>query len=237
MSVNKELYRHLFKTVCDGMSLIRRGSSLRYELVLEDLGRKQWEKLQSMTNASSDELNGFYQGARGYFVPGKQKIEFDLPMIEVLPGEHLVAVFKKTEAETAFKIGLLKINDRQYIVSNEICPGFRKGQIVEIDSKATLRRFKECSLPLLGPVFLLDLYFEVPSPFHRVLDSAMLDGFRHHNIASDISLLYRQLSSFRENRMDKKDVKDLLDEFCEYGISTFCLRIMLDCLMKDEVLG
>lgn len=213
---------------------MQRGSSLRHELLLGNLKDSEWYDVRLQTHASGEDLNLFYQGARGNFSAGEQEIVYELVLSEILPGEHLTIVYIVSQNSPAAKIGLLKLNERQYMLTNTVNDSLQKGQVYELDPQTKLLRFKTTTLPIIGPITLRHLHFDTPSPFHRMLDTALLPGFRRKRVASDIVPLYNLMAELSQSEISKEGMSALLNLMSQLGVSTFCSRILFDCLTKGK---
>lgn len=234
MSASKELYRILFNRLCSGMSLVHRGSSLRFELVLEKLSDNDWIGIQHQTQATGKDLNDFYQGVRGNYMMGEQSILYDFSMKEMLSGEHLTFVYTRAQDDRTCKIGLLKLNKSLYIVTNNVENILQKGQLYELAPETRLKRFQLHTLPIVGKVNLLNLHFDTPTPFHLLLDVAVLRQYRKHTVASDILPLYNHIVSMCQGDISTEDIFTMLDIQSLLGISTFSSRIIFDCLTEKH---
>lgn len=228
MTVNKELYRSLYKKTCRGMGHVNRGSSSRYELFVQEPTQSLWRDIQEQTYASGQDLEIFLQGTRGNYREDDKKVDFVLKLGEVLPGEIIRFVFSKTGESDPIIIELLKLNNEQYIIVRCQGPSLL-GAIWPIKADTQIKRMQTISLPTLNNVVVLYVSFVVPTSFHRQLDIALLSGFRQKQTAQDICPLLEWLKHSLSSDITREQLDELLQLTAELGVSTFVIRKLIDC--------
>ena len=167
-------------------------------------------------------------------MPEEQLVLFELEMSEMLAGEHLTIIYSHDQGNTTYKIGLLKLNADKYIVTNDVEDVLTTGQLYSISADTKLLRNRKQPLPAIGSVLLLNLHFDTPSVFHRWLDVSILKGYRQKEVADDIVPLYNHIVGMCHKEVSKEDVQTLFDLQSQLGVSTFCSRILFDCLTKEK---
>ena len=235
MSVNKDLYKYLFKTTCRGMGHVRRGSLSRYELLVREPSESMWRDIQEQTYATGKDLETFMQGARGhYYEIPPMKVEYSLPFGEVLPGEVLWTVYQLPDTGGHGELKILKLDDVQYIViDSKDCP-LPLGSLCAIEPDIEIARLHEVKLPKVGQVQVSHVGFYMPSDFHRGLDVALLHGYRQAKVAASIIPLYDWLRKVLLDDISMDVLEELLMKVAETGMSTYTIRRLIDCYFAQQ---
>ena len=175
-------------------------------------------------------MNDFLQGARGNYSSITQDVDYELPLSEILPGEVISIVFQKQNDSTHGEIRILKLSPEKYLVLNSKLAPWKRASIYSLHPDSVFQRTKNIDFPEIGDVILSHIHIEKPSEFHRLLDTALLPRFRQTKVKNNITPLFCSLKVLLSNTNSLEEINQFLQDVAEYGISTFVIRQMADCL-------
>lgn len=230
MSANKDIYQCLYQQICKGMSRTIRGSSSRYELMVQDPPKSLWDTIREQTGATGRDLNDFLQGARGNYSVVTRDIDYELSLKEILPGEVVTLVFQKQNDSALGEIRMMKLASQDYLILGSKSSPWKLASIQILDAELVLRRTKSVCLPEIGDVKLSNIHMDIPSDYHRLLDMALFPRFRQTKVKNTIIPLYSQLGVLLSMTVSVDELNQFFQIAADYGVSTFSIRQMADCL-------
>lgn len=234
MTVSKVLYSQLYLETCRGMGYVRRGSSSRYELYVNDPTQKQWNAIKELTYATGQDLEGFLQGARGNYTEDTLPVEYELFFNEILPGEVFSIVYQQSSQTDHGEVELLKLDRDHYLVIGSKHSSLTIGTVCTINDGTYICRMHSVSIPNVGNVHVSHIAFKIPTTFHRLLDVALLPGFRQSKTATSIMPLYDWLLHVLPEELQTEQLTELFELTAKLGVSTYVVRRIIDCITSQN---
>lgn len=227
MPLNKELYKLLFDESCRGMHRVQQNERVRYELDLVEPNRQRWNDIRQLSDASNQEMDEFFQAAKGQYYVADISNPFPTKMNEILAGEHFSMNLTCKLDNSSYWISLLKLAPDRCLVTDSKLAKIAKGTTLIIATN-TLFSSAGCQFPQYGEVLVEYMRFFPPTTYHRTLDMALLPKFRKTNVANNITEIYNYIIEMVQTDNDLYEVKKMLSMLAEGGISTYSARIMMD---------
>lgn len=211
------------------MRLVTRGQVSRYELLLHDPSRDRWNEIRQQTHSSNEEMNDFFQGARGNYFVNHQNVQHVLKMSDILAGEHLELTVQSGNNGQVAIISLLKLSPECMLITN----GPKRGSTVRL-SRDFEFRFDSIELPAFGNVKIASERFIPPTVYHRNLDAALMRNFRNTKTKDDISPVYNQVAAMCQHQSSVDDINLLVSLLAECGVSTYSARVIFDTCCQQN---
>lgn len=227
MPLNKELYKMLFDESCRGMHRVQLSDRVRYELNLVEPSRQRWNDIRQLTGASNQEMDEFFQAAKGQYYVADISNPFPTKMSEILAGEHFSMNLSCKSDNSSSWISLLKLTPDHCLVTDSKLAKIVKGTTLII-SPDTLFSSAKCQFPQLGEVQVDYMRFFPPTTYHRTMDMALLPKFRKTHVAENITAINNYLIEMVQTDNDLYAVQKMLTMLAENGISTYSARVMMD---------
>lgn len=223
MTVNKDLYKQLFHETCRGMRFVTRGQVSRYELLLHEPSHDRWIEIRQLTHSNNEEMNDFFQGARGNYFVNYQNVQHVLRMSDILAGEHLELTVQSGNSGQVAIIRFLKLAPECMLITD----GPKSVSTVRLPREFEFR-FENIELPTFGSVKLSSERFIPPTVYHRNLDAALMRNFRNIKTKDDISPVYNQVAAMCQHESTVDDINLLVSLLAECGVSTYSARVIFD---------
>lgn len=234
MTVNKGLYSLLYHETCRGMGYVRRGLSSRYELFVDDPTQRQWSAIKEETYATGQDLEGFLQGTKGNYIEDILSVEYELFFNEILPGEILSIVFQQSNKTNHGEVELLKLDESHLMVIDSKHSPTMNGTIIMITGETSICRMQSFCIPNIGNVYVSHIAFKMPTSFHRLLDVALLPGYRQAKTATSIMPLYDWLVHFLPEELQINQLTELFELTAKLGVSSYVVRRMIDSITSKS---
>lgn len=234
MTVSKVLYSQLYLETCRGMGCVRRGSSSRYELYVKEPTLKQWNIIKELTNATGQDLEGFLQGARGNYTEETLPVEYEMFFNETLPGEIFSIVYQQSNQTDHGEIELLKLDGDHYLVIDSKNSPLTIGAVCMINDDISICKIHSVCIPNVGIVHVSHIAFKIPTIFHRLLDVALLPGYRQSKTAANIMPLYDWLLHVLPKELQTEQLTELFELTAKLGVSTYVIRRIIDCITSQS---
>lgn len=210
MSASKQLYRKIFEHGCQGMGPDK-GPRPRYALKM-NLSREKWDELKIRFKSTDSDLNEFFASARGYYYPRQTDTMYNIRFADILAGEVFFIIRQGEGANAARRFDLMKLNNRACLV---------------LADSGTSQRGD--TYPLAEPTLLSEATFVEPSPFHRLLDAALLRNYASYPVAPSVEPVVEHVKNIVNRDITLRETVELFDLVARHGLSTFALRTILDC--------
>lgn len=170
--------------------------------------------------------------ARGNFYVPELLYEPTLKLTDVLAGETLGIVYELGKGQHGL-LELIKLDTRRYLVKtgNSAVP---QGTIYSLPPFLAFHRLEEVNLPSIGRVMIRGVRFKQPSTFHYALDMGLLKNYRRVKVQTSIFELYTRLGHLVPQTMSAEDLAEILNMASTMGVSTFCIRQIIDALTTNR---
>lgn len=229
MTASKESFRLLFNDSCRGMGLVNRGPVSRYELILQEPSRERWNEIAQHTNASPEAMNSFFQASKGnkdFLIQKTIECNHDLKLNQILAGEHFEFSLSFSNGNAA-SVRLLKLDASCCLVTKVVGSGLpAAGDLACVPETSSVR---QC----IKDAEVKSMRFLPPTDFHKTFDSSILHDYKRTKVSTSIMPLYNICLELITNarQIDITETRDLLDTISSFGISTYTVRTILDCLI------
>lgn len=239
MAVNNQVAAQICKRYFRGISYNE--SSRKYFFSLNTLSKSEVDEfVREMccngNSISASEVFNFIDQTVGSTPVSEEWSAINTNLI--VPGEVLYLAGKDVDGKF-LQFRLLKMNRDYYLCwTTQENP---QTKIKEENNIGILALPVDLDIKKHSPIELRDIRFNVtiikfehPSRFHRLIDTFMLDIAYIENSPVNLLPLYNELKAFHDRRQVASNFGYILEKVSENGISTYCLRKILNYICIDS---